>query len=106
MGDISLVVDRKSYAVQVLGVDESTHVQGTVGGASLRVVLPSSAEIVEVNLNGPAHVQFGDVTVVAAATDRFLPGGSYYYRVRDYTHLAFIQDSTATATVISVTKAL
>lgn len=91
------------FGIQVLGVDEDTHVKLSIGAATGNVELPVG-EVFELNLSVGAFVKFGGSGVVATTSSRYLPAGSYFYRkLTGQTWVAAIQD--ASAGVLSATQA-
>ena len=101
-------VYRNGVTVQVLGVDDSTHQRVSLGAAAVRVDLSTQRpriRVIEINLSEAAYIALGDGTVTATTGDRYLPAGSYYYRLLgDQTHISLLEVSGAGG-IASVTAA-
>lgn len=92
-----LAEDRDGNPIQVLAPE--TTIADDVDGVSDNNVLPSGAsegEIIRVSVNQDTYINFGDVSVTAAATDILMPAGTEYFQVpEDAGYIAYLQVSTA-----------
>jgi hypothetical protein len=93
--------------IQVLGVDDSTSVEGTVAGTTAKLAIPAGADIIEVNVNIDCFLFVGLTGDAASATTgRVINAGSYYWKVLPgQTHVHFIHGPSATGGVITVSAA-
>jgi hypothetical protein len=97
-----LARDQVGLPIQALYPDPAQAVTGAVGAASVRVALPTGADVVRVATLGDCFIKFGTVTVVATAADSIFPKGSEVFRVpAGVTHLAFIQSGAGTTITVT-----
>ena len=103
MGRVSLKTDINGRALQSL-TPSTTSVNGTIGGSSVRLAIPTGATVIRVSASGDCYLEFGDVTVVAASTDMLFPTGVEIFTLDPaWTHVALIQSGTSTGT-LSITE--
>lgn len=99
--------DSSDNPAQVLAPQDSTSVNGTSSGASVRLALPAQAtpgNLVEVACSAGIHWTFGDSAVTADANDKYQGGGTLPYKVPvGATHLAFIASTGVASAICSVT---
>lgn len=97
--DLPKDVDGK--AIQTLAPIESTVIQAVIAAGNTRIVLPSTAKVVEIAANDSCRIKFGDSSVDATAgTSRIFPAGVSVYAVPPgATHLAVTQLGTSSGFV-------
>lgn len=92
----ALPVDINGEKVQTL--TPKTNIASDVDSASDRVLIPIAAvpgEIIRIAANEDCYINFGDVTVTAAASDYLFVAGVEYFRVpEDAGYVAFVRVAT------------
>lgn len=92
-----LPTDLNGNAIQALA--PSTNIADDVDGASDNNVLPTGAsagDVIRVACSQDTYINFGDVSVTAAATDILMPAGVEYMQVPDDAgYIAYLQVSAA-----------
>lgn len=101
---VQLPQDVDSRPIQVLSPTESSVANLTISGASVKVALPSGAQIVEIASADLCRMAFGDSNVTASSTSRLVPAGVSVYRVpTGASHIACIQVGASSGGV-TITK--
>ena len=96
MNKIKLRTDANGRTIQSL-TPAGTPSNGTIGGSSVRITIPTNSSVVRVSATGNCFVAFGDSTVVATTSDVLFPAGVEVFSVDpSWTHVAFIQAGAAT----------
>lgn len=101
---VQLPIDLDSQPIQVLSPVESTAVVGTSAGASTRVALPASSEIVEVAFTDTVHWFFTTSAGTATSSMKIGVGVGVYRVPVGATHMAFIPVSGVAGALGSVTR--
>lgn len=108
MANTNLARDNSDNPIQVLAPEDSTSVNGTSSGASVRLALPSGTvakDVVEIACSAGIHWTFGDSAITADSADKYMGGGTLPYKVpAGVTHLAFIASTGVASAICSVTR--
>lgn len=92
-----MAIDRNGHPIQVL--EPGTTIADDVDGSSDNNALPtgaSSGEIVRVACSQDTYINFGGISVTAAASNILMPAGVEYFQVPEGAgYIAYLQVSTA-----------
>ena len=99
-----LPADANAQPIQTLTPDDSSTTVGTSSGASVRIVIPSGATIVEVAATANVHWTFTTSSGTASTSNKILAGMAVYAVPPGVTHIAFIAAAGVSSAVFTATR--